>query len=280
MTRGSGDQAIALGVAYVGSGYRGWQRQADEPTVQADLEQALSSVADAPISVTAAGRTDAGVHAMGQVVGFRSPTRRPLQAWVRGVNANVNGALRVTWSREVDAGFDARRSAVWRRYQYLLTVDPDGDSRRPHRRDPIWQRQTVSVAPVDVDAMHGAARLLIGEHDFSSFRASGCQSTTPYRHVHAARVRRCGDIVVVDLTANAFLLHMVRNIVAALLAVGYGRRSMQWIADLLAARDRRLTPATAPPDGLYLLSVGYPGYDFPEADAPPVLRAVGGLDRV
>lgn len=263
---------VALGIEYDGGAFRGFQFQRNAPSVQQALEAALSRVADRPLRLTAAGRTDAGVHATGQVVGFESPVTRPLSAWVLGTNALTPAAVKVRWAREVDAGFNARFSAVARRYQYLFSDGGDNS--------PLLAPYAVPVrSRLDDEAMHRAAQTLLGEHDFSAFRGAGCQSLSAHRCVHRILVTRAADLVVVDITANAFLLHMVRNIAGALRQVGDGGRPEGWIERLLAGRDRTVLGPTAPPQGLYLVDVNYPGYDFPAPVAAPLLRALGALNR-
>lgn len=262
---------LALGVEYDGSAFHGWQRQVNAPSVQQALEAALSRIADADIRVNAAGRTDSGVHATAQVVGFTAPAERPLKAWRLGTNALTPPGVKVTWAQPVDEAFHARYCAVARRYQFLFWDDP--------APSPLLHGRVVPVRTLDDEAMHRAAQHLLGEQDFTSFRAAGCQSLSAHRCVHRVAVHRAGPYVVLDITANAFLLHMVRNIAGSLQAVGEGRRREGWIRDLLLARDRSLAARTAPPDGLYLVDVHYPGYGFPPGRPAPLLRALGGLDR-
>lgn len=248
---------IALGIEYDGSFYNGWQRQSNAPSVQAELERALSIVADAPIDVFCAGRTDTGVHGTGQVVHFDSPVERPDKAWLIGVNVHLPMSVAVRWVRQVPDEFHARFSAQYRRYRYLIHNAWD----RPAL---LSKRVTWIKRPLDVDAMHRAAQQLLGERNFSSFRSSECQSRTPWRNLMALSVERCGQLVVVDVQANAFLHHMVRNLVGSLLAIGYGFKPELWLADVLAAEDRRCAGETAPADGLYLVQVGYPlEFDLP-----------------
>ena len=252
----------AFGVTYRGAAFHGWQRQADVDTVQGALEQALSRVANHPVTVRVAGRTDAGVHATGQVAAFSSASERKPHDWLRGANALTPSAVRIDWVQPVDEVFHPRYSATARRYVYVFY-----DSGMDH---PLLEDQVWACAPVDADAMHRAAQLLVGEHDFSSFRASGCQSLTPMRRVHRCDVMRRGEFVVMDIEANAFLLHMVRNIARGLHDVGAAQSEMN-LAALLAARDRTLLGATAPPGGLYLAAVSYPGFDLPAAGRVPLV---------
>ncbi|MGL6252234.1 MAG: tRNA pseudouridine(38-40) synthase TruA, partial [Billgrantia desiderata] len=197
---------LALGVEYDGSAYCGWQRLKHAPSVQAELERALSKVASQPVTVHASGRTDSGVHATRQIVHFDAPALRSQKAWVFGVNANLARDVAVRWVREVPDAFHARFKALARRYRYLILNQPS----RPvlERANVTWCRD-----PLDAEAMHRAAQVLVGEHDFSSFRAAGCQSKTPWRHLHFIEVHRHGPLVVIDVQGNAFLHHMVRNIV-------------------------------------------------------------------
>lgn len=259
---------IALGVEYDGSAYCGWQFQRHSPSVQAVLEAALSRVADHPVSVWCAGRTDAGVHATGQVVHFESGAARSSRAWILGTNANLPPAVAVRWAQEVPTHFNARFSATARTYCYLLA----NQSSRPA----LWHgRMSWEFRALDVPAMARAAEALLGEHDFSSFRAAGCQARNPVRTLRRLGISRSGSCVAFTLEANAFLHHMVRNIVGALLEVGRGERPEAWIAELLAARDRRLAGMTASPDGLYLVGVKYPAeFGLPNADRETVLLPV------
>ncbi|WP_394201018.1 tRNA pseudouridine(38-40) synthase TruA [Shewanella waksmanii] len=255
---------VALGIEYDGSGYFGWQRQAEVDSVQQQLEQALSFVANEPIAVQCAGRTDAGVHATGQVVHFETNAVRKLSAWTLGVNVNLPDNIAVRWATEVDDDFHARFSATARRYRYMIYN---------HQLRPGILRSGVSHYPGDIDEklMHQAAQSLLGEQDFTSFRAIQCQSNTPFRCVHEVNVTRQGMYICVDIKANAFLHHMVRNIVGSLLEVGYGRQPVTWIADLLALKDRTQAAATAKPNGLYLVDVTYPEqYQLPKLALGPL----------
>jgi tRNA pseudouridine38-40 synthase len=253
----------ALGIEYDGSCFGGFQRQAAHerrPTVQGVLEEALGRVADHPVTLACAGRTDAGVHATGQVVHFDSPAARPPRAWVRGGNAHLPPGARVHWAVAVPDDFHARHAARWRRYRYLMT------DRLP-RQALLRDRVAEVPGPLDAARMDTAARALLGEQDFSAFRAAGCQSRHAFREVQAVRVHRSGPLLCLDIRANAFLLHMVRNITGSLIRVGRGEAEPGWIAELLAGRDRTRAAATAPPEGLYLVEVGYPSrWGLPVAD--------------
>lgn len=243
---------IALGVSYCGAKYFGWQAQHNPamPSVQAQLEDALEKIAQKFVRVTCAGRTDSRVHGTGQVVHFDTDVERPLKAWVKGVNTHLPPDIRVNWARVVDRRFHARFAATARRYQYWIQNTEIA---------PIFHDTLTHVyEPLDEQKMHRAAQALLGENDFSSFRAAACQSNTAMRNVHEVSVKRFGDKVCIDIQANAFLLHMVRNIVGALVEVGAGRLQVEWIAWLLAQQDRTLAPATAKPYGLYLINVVYP----------------------
>ena len=255
---------IALGLQYDGSGWQGWQTQPHGQTVQDALEKALASFSQQSISTTCAGRTDAGVHALSQIVHFDTDVIREPFSWVRGVNAFLPPSVAVQWATEVEGGeqgFHARFSATARTYHYLIynhTV-----------RSPLWERRAGWVfRPLDAAAMESAAQALLGEHDFSAFRAAECQANSPVRTMHRIQVRRSGDLIAVTLTANAFLHHMVRNIVGSLLQVGNGNRPEAWIGELLAGRDRELAAPTFSPDGLYLAKVDYDArWGLPEIDA-------------
>jgi len=264
-------QRWALGVEYDGGAFSGFQRQRHAPSVQGALEEALSRVADEAIAVVCAGRTDAGVHATQQVVSFETAARREPKAWIRGTNSLTPAAVAVRWAVAVPADFHARFSASARRYLYLF------DERAVP--SPLLDRWTLATAPLDAERMDEAAQALLGERDFSAFRAAACQSPTPWRCVQRIAVRRLGPLVVLDVTANAFLLHMVRNMASALQQVGLGQRPPRWIAELLDAGDRTRLGRTAAPQALYLVDVQYPAQTLPPPVLPGVLRAVNGLDR-
>ena len=219
-------------------------------------------MADEPIQVTCAGRTDTGVHATNQVVNFLTTNNRPHKAWIMGANAHLPDEVSVTWSVEVDEEFSARHSASARRYLYLVYPS--------RRRSALFSGQyTRERRAIDAGVMHQAAQSLLGENDFTSFRASSCQSLTPMRNIHELKVSQKGGFIVIDIQANAFLHHMVRNIAGVLLDVGAGLQPPEWTAELLAARDRRLGGITASPDGLYLVDVLYP--DYPQIPSGPAL---------
>ena len=251
---------IALGIEYDGSRFHGWQSQpgVDLPTVQSAVENALGVVADHALDVICAGRTDRGVHSNAQVVHFDTNADRAEHSWVLGGNANLPPDIRVHWARPVESGFHARFSALARRYRYVIV---EGRVRSALQRQRVcWSRQSL-----DVSAMSQATACLLGSHDFSSFRGSGCQSRHPVRELRSITVERHGALVAIEVEANAFLLHMVRNIAGVLMAVGRGERAVSWVAEVLAARDRRGGGVTAPPQGLYLTAVRYPqSYRLPQ----------------
>jgi len=249
---------IALGVEYDGSRYHGWQSQPDRANVQDALQAALSAVACEPIDIIAAGRTDTGVHALEQVVHFDTAAARPLSAWVRGANALLPQDVAVLWAHEVPQEFHARFSAQARSYQYVLL-------NRPSRAGVHHGKVGWFHAPLDVAAMREAARFLLGEHDFSSFRAAECQAKSPVKRMLRLDIRQQGDTLIFDLTADAFLHHMVRNIVGCLIYVGKGRYPPRWIKEILDLRNRRHAAPTFAPDGLYLKCIHYdPKWGLPQ----------------
>jgi tRNA pseudouridine38-40 synthase len=241
---------IALGLEYDGARFSGWQSQPGGNTVQDVLERALATIADRPVPVVCAGRTDAGVHATAQVVHFDVSVERPSTAWVRGVNAHLPASVAVRWAMPVADDFHARFAARARSYRYILL-------NRRERPGLMAGKLGWCHRPLDVAAMRAATECLIGEHDFSSFRASGCQAKTPVKTLYRFDIVMQGDLVIFDCCANAFLHHMVRNLVGTLVYVGMGRTSPAGFASLLAARDRRLGAPTFAADGLYLTGVDY-----------------------
>jgi tRNA pseudouridine38-40 synthase len=252
---------IALGIEYDGAGFSGWQTQPDGRAVQDAIESSLASIAGHPVSTVCAGRTDAGVHALDQVVHFDTDVSRPLTAWVRGTNRFLPSAISVRWAREVPADFHARFGARRRRYNYWLLNDPV--------RSPLAHgRATWVFRALDEAAMQQAAALLVGTHDFTSFRSTECQAASPMRELHQLEVRRFGRWLRLSATANAFLHHMMRNIAGTLVAVGTGRQRPEWAGEVLAARDRSVAAATLAADGLYLARVEYDGrFDLPAPGA-------------
>ncbi|MDR3410716.1 MAG: tRNA pseudouridine(38-40) synthase TruA [Formivibrio sp.] len=253
---------IAIGLEYDGRAFCGWQIQPQVATVQAVLEQALAKMAGHPIRVNAAGRTDTGVHGALQVAHFDTAAQRPLTAWVRGVNSFLPSGIAVLWAKEVPDIFHARFSATARHYRYLLLNHPVRPALLAGRIGWIHQE-------LDLSAMRQAALLLMGEHDFSSFRAAECQANTPIKTLTRMEINSDGHLIQCDFSANAFLHHMVRNIMGALLHVAKGNESPQWITRLLAAQDRSVAPPTFMPDGLYLAGVSYPAeFELPSMPAP------------
>ncbi len=242
---------IALVVEYDGRAFCGWERQPHCESVQAVVERALSRVADESVRVTCAGRTDSGVHALGQVVHFDTGAVRREEGWRRGANSNLGAGVSVVEAREVPGDFHARFSARWRHYRYLLL-------NRPDRPAVLNGRVACDRRPLDVARMRAAAGRLVGTHDFSAYRASGCQARSPVRTVYALDVARQGARVWFDVVADGFLHHMVRNAVGVLLSVGAGEAEPEWAGEVLAGRDRTAGGVTANAEGLYLVRVGYP----------------------
>jgi tRNA pseudouridine38-40 synthase len=256
---------IALGLEYDGSAFCGWQTQPEGCAVQDHLQRSLSQLADTPVEVTAAGRTDTGVHATAQVVHFDTEAVRESIAWVRGTNANLHDAARVLWAAEAAANFHARFSARSRTYRYLLL--DDGVAPAILRDRVGWHHK-----PLDVEAMQRAARSLVGEHDFSSFRDAQCQAKSPVRDLREVSLERRGPLIVFTFRANAFLHHMIRNIVGSLVYVGAGRQAPEWIATLMELRDRREAAPTFSAAGLYLAGVEYdPAFGLPAFRDQPLI---------
>lgn len=241
---------MALGVAYDGRAYQGWQSQPSGQTVQDRLEAALTAFADMPVHTLCAGRTDAGVHAFNQVVHLDAPVEREAFSWVRGTNRYLPTDIAVLWCQAVDDGFHARNAARGRRYRYLLLESPVRPALEAGRCGWVFR-------PLDRDAMREAAACLIGEHDFSAFRSSECQSPTPVKTLRGLDIARHGSYWRFDFDGNAFLHHMVRNIMGCLVAIGTGSRAPAWMADVLASRRREAAAPTFPPDGLYFVGPYY-----------------------
>lgn len=258
---------IALGIEYDGTAYNGWQKQQSGTGVQEVLERALATVADEPVEAVCAGRTDAGVHASAQVAHFDSDAQRSGRNWLLGVNSNLPPDVNALWAASVGDDFHARYSATARTYRYLILNRPC--------RSALWRDRAWWVhGPLDEARMREAAAHLPGEHDFSAFRAAGCQARTPVRHLRSITIERyAGEWLAVEVTANAFLQHMVRNLVGALVAVGRGDEAPAWVRDVLESRDRTRGGVAAPPHGLTLVRVDYPdAFGLPgAAPAAPLL---------
>jgi len=263
VTQPVGSARWCAGVEYAGGAYSGWQAQpGGAPSIQSELERALSKVADHPVAAVAAGRTDAGVHALQQVIHFDSPASRTAYAWTLGVNTNLPPDISLRWVQPADEKFHARFSAVRRSYRYVI---------HNHRARSALLAGRVGWWPQPLDAapMHAAAQALIGEHDFSAFRDSQCQSRTPMRRVDRIDVARDGEFIVIDVTGNAFLHHMVRNITGVLAEIGQGRQPSTWAAAVLASRDRTQAGMTVPASGLYFVGAEYPAeFAVPSPPAP------------
>ncbi|MGI9270689.1 MAG: tRNA pseudouridine(38-40) synthase TruA [Woeseiaceae bacterium] len=242
---------IALGIEYDGTAYNGWQRQRTGDGVQAHVETALSAVANEAIEVCCAGRTDAGVHASGQVVHFDTTSERSDRSWILGANTNLPDDIAVTWAQPVSDEFHARFSATARSYRYVIRNCLVRSALDRHRA--WWVYQTL-----DAERMNAAAQVLLGKHDFSAFRAAGCQASTPTREIMSITVVRHGENIILDVTANAFLQHMVRNITGTLAAIGSGDDTIESLSEILASKDRKKGGVAAPPHGLTLVDVAYP----------------------
>ena len=263
---------IALGIEYDGSRFFGWQRQKHAVSVQQTLEQAISEVANHPVGVHAAGRTDTGVHATEQVVHFDSSAERDSRAWVMGVNANLPDSVSVLWAKAVREDFNARHCALSRCYRYVVL-------NRPTRPAILQGKVTWIHQALDSDRMQEAALILKGTHDFSAYRAATCQSRNPVRTVYRLSVRRQDEFVFIDILANGFLHHMVRNIAGVLMTIGKGEQAIAWTQTVLESRDRESGGITAPASGLYLVKVQYdPGYGFSPALKWPAVGAGFSLD--
>lgn len=252
----------AARIEYIGTAYAGWQRLSHNISVQQKLEEALSIIADHPVQVMAAGRTDAGVHGLGQVVHFDTAAKRSVLAWTLGANVHLPADISLRWAQVVAPDFHARHHALSRRYRYVF--------HNARARSAVSAgRATFWHWPLDAATMHLAAQNLLGERDFSALRDAECQSPTPMRNVMAISVWRSGEFVSIDIRANAFLHHMVRNIAGTLAAVGQGRQPVEWVAEVLASRERRNAGVTAPSDGLYFVGPEYPAhYGLPSPPEP------------
>ena len=251
---------IAFGVEYCGTKYYGWQRQGDTPTIQACVENALSKVADQAIKIHCAGRTDTGVHAIHQVVHAETNVEREMHSWVFGANTNLPGDISVLWAREMPEDFHARFSATGRCYRYIILNRPARSGLKDKRV--TWERRDLNET-----LMQEAAGNLIGEHDFTSYRALACQAKNPVRDIRRLDINRHGDYITIEIEANAFLHHMVRNIAGVLMTIGMEREPVGWAKQILDARDRTLGGMTAPADGLYLIKIEYPQhFGIPEPD--------------
>lgn len=242
---------IALRLEYEGTEYHGWQNQTQLLTIQSCVENALSRVANEPISVVCAGRTDKGVHALGQIIHFVTTASRTLDNWIRGGNTNLPNNITIRGGKMVDETFHARYSATARCYTYVIYNHPI--------RSSIFERKaTWHYKHLDEQNMHTAGAYLLGEHDFSSFRGIDCQAKTPIRTIQTLNVSRRQNFIILDIKANAFLHHMVRNIAGVLMIIGEGKKPPQWAKEVLVAQDRKAASITAPPNGLYLMEVEYP----------------------
>jgi len=242
---------IALGIEYCGTQYCGWQRQEIPGSIQENVEDALSKIADQHIKIYCAGRTDTGVHALHQVVHFETEAERKMYSWVVGTNVNLPDDISILWAKEVDDDFHARFSVTMRTYRYIIL-------NRRSRPGLQYGKVSWECQPLDENRMQLAAESLIGEHDFTSFRAVACQANSPIRDVRSLDISRIDDYVVLEIKASAFLHHMVRNIVGVLLEIGSGQADISWAAEVLAVKDRTKAAKTAAPDGLYLAMIQYP----------------------
>ena len=261
---------VALCLSYNGNRYHGWQSQKSGlPTVQKYLQEAVSKVANHSVDLVCAGRTDKGVHGAHQVVHFETDARRTERAWVFGCNSNLPKDISVSWAGAVDEGFHARFSATSRRYHYVIY-------NHPVRPAIFYNELTWCHDPLDERLMNEAAQCLVGEHDFSSFRAVGCQSRSPFRFIEFVNVKRYGHVLVIDIKGNAFLHHMVRNIAGVLMEIGKQRKPVSWCAQVLEARDRTQGGVTAAPNGLFLTHVDYPPeFGIPVSQgAPSIVRSM------
>ncbi|MCP4320521.1 MAG: tRNA pseudouridine(38-40) synthase TruA [Psychromonas sp.] len=255
---------IALGIEYDGANYYGWQRQKEVISVQQKLEEALSQIANHSVTVNCAGRTDAGVHGTGQVVHFETDANRKDVAWTLGVNANLPDDIAVRWVKQVNDDFHARFSATARRYRYIIY---NASFRPGILRSGLSHYHHA----LDEQLMHQAGQYIVGEQDFTSFRALHCQANSPTRTIEYLNITRRADFIIIDIKANAFLHHMVRNIAGSLIEVGRGKQPVDWLATLLRLKDRSKAAATAKPGGLYLVEVDYPAeFELPRPAVGPL----------
>ncbi len=252
---------IALGIEYCGSRFNGWQRLRNGRSVQSCVEKAISKVADHEVTVGCAGRTDSGVHARYQVIHFDSDAERDSRSWVLGCNVHLPDDVSVLWAQPVEARFHARFSAIGRTYRYFII-------NRIARPGVFAGLVSWECRPLDAECMHESAQLLVGRHDFSGYRALGCQSKSPVRDLRRIEVSRQGEMVMIEVEANAFLHHMVRNIAGVLMSIGKGKAPPAWTGEILGGRDRTAGGITAPADGLYLVGIQYP--EWVTLPSPPV----------
>jgi tRNA pseudouridine38-40 synthase len=260
----AGVKRYAAVVSYDGSAFCGFQKQKHSPSVQQELERALSSVANQELVISCAGRTDTAVHASHQVIHFDTVAERSGRNWLKGANSRLPDSISIRWAEQVSASFHARFSATSRTYRYAMYAS----AARPAvlSQGVTWVRYPLDIAP-----MQEACQYLLGEQDFTAFRGAGCQSHSPFRNITSAKVVVVGQLIVFEVSANAFVLHMVRNIVGSLMEIGFGRQKPGWIADLIAGKDRCKSAATASPNGLYLVDVDYPqGFEIPELPRGPL----------
>lgn len=261
----SSSSRIALGIEYDGTKFYGWQAQEKVPSIQTHLEAALAKVADHPIEVMCAGRTDKGVHALEQVVHFDTQVQRDRKAWLMGTNTHLPAAIRVLWVADVDNEFHARFSATHRQYRYLIYNNPV-------RSALLRAHATWHYRPLDAQKMHEAAQCLVGEHDFNAYRAAECQAKHAIREITDIRVEAQGSVIILEVSANGFLHHMVRNIVGVLLEIGEGEREIGWAQEVLDSKDRKQAGITASPQGLYLAKITYPDhYNLPQKTVKPLV---------
>ena len=256
---------IALGVEYDGTHFCGWQIQPSQRTVQGCLIKALKKITNEELKVVAAGRTDSGVHAIQQVAHFETMASRSERNWVLGLNSNLPADMNVTWARPVTDDFSARFSALNRSYRYLIF---NRVSRPSIHANKMWW----IFSPLDIERMQAAADLLVGHHDFSAFRAKLCQAHSPFKTIEKITVTKEGDCIAIDVKAQSFLHHMVRNLVGVLVPIGEGRKPVEWATEVLESQDRAQGGITSPPDGLYFINVEYPEqYSLPTVSAFPVV---------